>query len=96
MAGISADTIAKELMTCIPITRIMPNIGIDINLGCKLYFIPKEYKKIAKRINKLFEYLGTVHIITNEKLLNSVTAISGSGPAYVFLFLLVFENKLKI
>ena len=96
MAGISADTIAKELMTYMPITRIMPNIGIDIALGVNCILYPKSIKKSSKKtINNLFEHLGTVHILKNEKLLNSVTAISGSGPAYVFLFLLVFENISK-
>ena len=45
-----------------------------------------------KSINDLFGLLGNNYNIKDEKLLEDVTAISGSGPAYFFLFLDVFEN----
>ena len=93
MAGISASKISKLLNTKTPITRIMPNISINVNLGVSCILFPKKISKNnAQLVNKLFKVFGNTYILNSEKLLNSVTAISGSGPAYVFLFLLIFED----
>ena len=51
--------------------------GVDV---CELLPSDKEF------VTGLFSSAGKVNIL-EEKLMNAVTSISGSGPAYVFLFL---------
>ncbi|MDE3061193.1 MAG: pyrroline-5-carboxylate reductase, partial [Pseudomonadota bacterium] len=40
-----------------------------------------------KYATQLMEAVGTADWITDESLMDAVTAVSGSGPAYVFLFI---------
>jgi len=93
MAGITINKIRSELKTQAGITRVMPNLAVEINLGVNCIFHSSNTKALTRsNINYLFNLLGNNYQIKNEKLLNTVTAISGSGPAYFFLFLHVFES----
>ena len=75
------------------ITRVMPNLAVAVNLGVNCIFYSSNTKTLFKKnLNTLLSILGKNYEIKNEKLLESVTAISGSGPAYFFLFLNVFEK----
>ena len=40
-----------------------------------------------EKIKSIFQSIGVVHIIENEELLDAVTGLSGSGPAYVAMFI---------
>ena len=74
----------------------MPNLAVKLNLGVScIYHSKRNGQKNKKKINSLFSVLGSTIYIKEEKLLEAVTAISGSGPAYFFLFLLVFEDIAK-
>ena len=93
MAGITINKIRSELKTEVGITRVMPNLAVKVNLGVNCIFHSQNTKALTRSdINYLFNLLGNNYEIKNEKLLDTVTAISGSGPAYFFLFLNVFES----
>ena len=85
-AGISTGHIEKKLGDC-RVIRVMPNlaakIGESVSCLCKGKFACDEDLDLAEEI---FYYLGVVRKI-NENLMNAATAISGSGPAYVFYFI---------
>ncbi len=67
--------------------RIMPNmpakIGEAMTALCCLDEIPSEE---LKNVTELLESCGMVEKV-DEKLMDCVTAISGSGPAYAFMFI---------
>lgn len=85
-AGISTEYIEKRLGQ-VRIIRAMPNIGIKIGESvtclCRGVFVTESDLDFAK---ELFYYLGIDKEI-EEKLMNAATAISGSGPAYIFDFI---------
>ncbi|MFA5356611.1 MAG: pyrroline-5-carboxylate reductase [Candidatus Omnitrophota bacterium] len=66
------------------VVRIMPNIGVKIGRAesvlCKGKYAAKKDIDLAKRI---FDLLGKTWII-EEDMFDSATAISGSGPAYIY------------
>ena len=70
-----------------PIVRVMPNINITIEkgatVGCASLNLSSEYKK---QIEKIFGSAGFYSWIDDESKMDLVTAVSGSGPAYYFLF----------
>ena len=93
MAGITTSKIKSYLKRKTGVTRVMPNLAVEVNLGVNCIFHSSNTKNLFKKnINTLFGVLGKNYEIKDEKLLESVTAISGSGPAYFFLFLNVFEK----
>ena len=93
MAGLTTSKIKSYIKTKTSITRVMPNLAVAINLGVNcIYYSEDTNNTFKKNINTLFSLLGKNYEIKDEKLLDNVTAISGSGPAYFFLFLNVFEN----
>lgn len=69
-----------------PVVRAMPNLpaaigrGITVAVGNR--HVASGDRKLA---TELLEACGVVDWVTDEKLLDAVTAVSGSGPAYVFL-----------
>jgi pyrroline-5-carboxylate reductase len=70
------------------VVRAMPNtpaaIGRGIAVACANAAVTAEQRTLAER---LLSAVGEVAWITDEALLDPVTAVSGSGPAYVFLLI---------
>ncbi|MBI5047729.1 MAG: pyrroline-5-carboxylate reductase [Deltaproteobacteria bacterium] len=87
-AGITMDFILGNLPHAVPLIRVMPNTPALVLEGaigiCPGEGVSKEDRDIAVAI---FEAVGKVVLIENEELMDAVTGLSGSGPAYVFLIL---------
>jgi len=87
-AGITMDFILQNLPHSIPLIRVMPNTPALVLEGaiglCPGQTVSKEAQDIAVAI---FEAVGKVVVIENEELMDAVTGLSGSGPAYVFAFI---------
>jgi len=85
-AGISTKHI-EIILGKARVIRAMPSIGAKIAESvtclCKGAFATDEDLDLAQQ---LFYYLGTTRII-DEGMMNAATAISGSGPAYIFYFI---------
>lgn len=71
-----------------PVIRTMPNtpaaVGHGAIVGVCNKNVTREHKQIAEN---LLQPLGLFEWVDKEELLNAVTAISGSGPAYIFLMM---------
>lgn len=82
-AGISIKTM-EEIVGEIPVVRIMPNTPALVNEGmsaiCKGNYANDEHSKIALEI---FKSVGKV-VEADEKYIDIITAISGSGPAFYY------------
>lgn len=70
------------------IIRCMPNTPIAVNQGASA-FIANAHTSAnqIELINSLFQCAGITVWVSDEQQINAITALSGSGPAYVFLFL---------
>jgi pyrroline-5-carboxylate reductase len=86
-AGVSTKTIEKHLTAPVPVVRIMPNtpalVGAAASAICLGQHAREEHRQIA---HALFGAVG-IAVDADEKLLDAVTGLSGSGPAYVYLFI---------
>ena len=86
-AGIRSDTIANWLQTE-RIVRAMPNTPALIGLGVTgLYARPTVALVERTQITEILNPTGQTLWVEAETQLDAVTAMSGSGPAYVFYFL---------
>jgi pyrroline-5-carboxylate reductase len=86
MAGKTLEFLAEALPASTPIVRSMPNMPASIGHGITVA-VPNERVTGAQRelAHKLLVATGAVEWVEDEALLDPVTALSGSGPAYVFL-----------
>lgn len=84
-AGKTIDYFSERLGSDQPIIRAMPNTPAAIGRGVTVCygnrFIRDEHKKVS---TTLLETVSTVEWVSDEGLMDAVTALSGSGPAYVF------------
>ena len=75
------------------IIRIMPNLPSSIETGMSCIYPNKlTTKKNINKANFLFSKVGKVLLLNSEKDIDKVTAISGSGPGYFFLFVHYLEQ----
>lgn len=92
-AGIPTTALAAWLDTLAPVIRCMPNTPAMVHQGASVLFasesVPSEARELASTI---FSAVGQVDWVDQEDLLHAVTALSGSGPAYCFLFLEALEE----
>lgn len=87
MAGVTIETISNEL-NCSKIVRSMPNIPTQIGQGMTVFTASSSVdRKELFIIQNLINTTGKSVYVENENLINAATAISGSGPAYVFYFM---------
>ncbi|MFT6332418.1 MAG: pyrroline-5-carboxylate reductase [Lentimonas sp.] len=69
------------------VVRIMPNLPTLINEGIFGYYLNHNINKLeAESLTQFLNGVGKNIALEKEELINKVTAISGSGPAYLFLF----------
>jgi pyrroline-5-carboxylate reductase len=65
----------------------MPNTPVLVNAGCTGLFTDTRLDEARRDfISRLFDSVGRSYWLEHESLLDAVTAISGSGPAYYHLF----------
>jgi len=87
-AGLRVQDLSRWLGGYAQIVRCMPNtpalIGAGITAACAPTGLGTEQRGGIERILKA---IGKVVWVDDEGLLDAVTAISGSGPAYVFYFM---------
>ena len=96
MAGLSIEKI--EQMSCQAgisgglqnIVRLMPNLPATVNEGmialCTKDNVSSEFKQEVDFVKEILSCAGKVEQVS-EKLMDVVTAVSGSGPAYGFMFI---------
>lgn len=85
MAGRTIASLEKAFPSA-AIVRGMPNTPASIGRGITVAVANKRVDAAKKTLaNDLLAAVGAVEWVENEKLIDAVTAVSGSGPAYVFL-----------
>jgi len=78
------------------LVRTMPNTPALISAGVTgLYADPSVDREGRETAEKILGAVGTTLWIDNEAQMDAVTAVSGSGPAYVFYFIEALENAAK-
>jgi len=86
MAGRTIGFLEKALPSGVAIVRAMPNtpaaIGRGITVAVANAKVTARQRKLA---TDLLGAIGKVEWVEDEALIDAVTALSGSGPAYVFL-----------
>ncbi|MES1158725.1 MAG: pyrroline-5-carboxylate reductase [Terricaulis silvestris] len=85
MAGITIDALSRELGAQ-RVIRAMPNTPGRIGQGVTAYVAASACSPEDRQlVEQLLEPLGAVEPLGAERLMDVVTAVSGSGPAYVFI-----------
>ena len=85
-AGIKVSKIAGVLGD-VAIVRVMPNTPALIGEGASALFANDKAKPMLDKAMSIFSSVGKAVIVEDENLIDAVTAVSGSGPAYYFLLM---------
>jgi len=87
---VAGKTIANynKFLPATRVARVMPNIPCLVGCGASAYVLSKEcLAEDATRVETVMGACGIVERVGNEDLLDAVTGLSGSGPAYVYLMI---------
>jgi len=87
-AGIEMASLEQWLGESLPIVRCMPNTPAQVLLGASgLYANAHVDASQRDVVEALFSAIGYATWVEQESLMHAVTALSGSGPAYIFLMI---------
>lgn len=93
MAGVTIGKI-KELTGLEKVVRAMPNLPAQIGKGLTSYVTSKEVSRIEiLTIASLLNATGKSIHVSNEKLIDASTGISGSGPSLCILFYAKYDGS---
>ena len=85
-AGIKVNKITNTLGD-IAVVRVMPNTPALIGEGASALFANDKAKARLDKATSIFSAVGKAVVVEDEGLIDAVTAVSGSGPAYYFLLM---------
>ena len=91
-AGVRCADISRWLGGYPRIVRAMPNTPALVGAGISALYATPDAKPFAKAAADILEACGEILWCDDERALDAVTAVSGSGPAYVFYFLEALEQ----
>ncbi len=87
LAGVTTQALEEAFGQEIPVARTMPNTPAIVDEGASAItggrFAAPKHLDLARHI---FETVGTVEIVP-EYMMDAITGLSGSGPAYVYMFI---------
>ena len=90
-AGLKIDSLQSWLKTE-KITRVMPNTPLMVGKGASAYCCDSSVSDTEQQlVENIFGSAGIIHKV-EEKDIDAVTGVSGSGPAYVFEFIQALTN----
>lgn len=84
MAGITIKRL-ENIFGDRPVVRAMPNTPTAVGAGISVCVSNPAGELFEAQATKLLKVGGEVEWVRDERLLGAVTAVSGSGPAYIFL-----------
>ncbi len=87
LAGVELASLRARFTTPLTIIRAMPNLPSRIGKGVVGLFSDSEDNVAKAEINGLMAALGHAEWFPEERVFNLVTALAGSGPAFVFRFI---------
>jgi len=85
-AGVKTGRIA-EFLGGAAIVRVMPNTPALVGAGAAALFANKAAEARLGKALEIFSAVGATVVVEDEDLMDTVTAVSGSGPAYFFLLM---------
>jgi pyrroline-5-carboxylate reductase len=84
-AGVRLDALSRWLGGHRRLVRCMPNTPALVGAGISgVYALPEVDAPARKMAETILAAVGEVVWVKDERLLDTITAVSGSGPAYVF------------
>ena len=86
LAGVEAATLAR-LFPQARIVRAMPNLPVAIGRGVVALHMASADPALRTALSALMAPLGLVEWLADEALMDSVTALAGSGPAFLYRFI---------
>ena len=87
MAGITTESIMQQLDIA-KVIRAMPNLPAQVGMGMTAFTSSPQVTRIELvMVQNLLNTTGKAVYVEKEELLDAATAISGSGPAYVWFFM---------
>lgn len=87
MAGVARATLAESLPRAAAIVRLMPNLPVALGKGVALLHGEARDSEARASVDALADPLGLALWVEGEALIDAGTAISGSGPAFVYRFI---------
>lgn len=92
MAGVPIDRIARALSHA-GIARVMPNTPAAIGEGMSVWTATPEVDEPTRgQVSAILAAMGREVYVEDEKYLDMATALSGSGPGFVFLLIEAFVD----
>ncbi len=86
LAGVESDVL-RDGFSAAATVRVMPNLPAQIGQGVSVLYSADADDTQRRMAEALMAVLGTIAWITGEGQFHAVTALSGSGPGYVFRFI---------
>jgi pyrroline-5-carboxylate reductase len=84
-AGVPLVRLERNIPRPVPVVRVMPNTPCLVGAGASAYALGSNAgPRDAARAEAVFSSVGRV-VAVKEALLDTVTGLSGSGPAYIYL-----------
>jgi pyrroline-5-carboxylate reductase len=88
MAGVSTGNLEAQFpQRSARVVRVMPNLAMHVGEGMAGIFAGRHATEAdLLRTQRIFEAGGRTVVLSDEALMDAVTAVSGTGPAYFYYF----------
>jgi pyrroline-5-carboxylate reductase len=95
-AGIRHASLQAWLGEGVPVIRVMPNTPAMLGAGASGLYAPPDIDENQRELAEhIMRATGIAVWLDDESQMDALTAVSGSGPAYFFLFMEAMENSAR-